>query len=146
MLKQGSIFQLNSNRIQRTDGHLVITMCYYPRGLSKKDRHEFLACLAPDRKLLADYKAAEKKVGHDAAFAECRYEERFELTTEGWAALERLTEISRERNVYLICQCEMKQHCHREILLLAAQKQFGAEIGPVYFDYPVFMKRLASPS
>lgn len=121
-------------------------MCHYPRGLAKSARHEFSSKLAPDRKLLKDFKKAEKEVGHNQAFAESNYEERFTLTTEAYAELERYSEISKERNVYLLCQCEIKDKCHREILLLTAQKLYGAEIDKVFHEYPVALGRLMKKS
>lgn len=117
-------------------------MCHHPRGLSKNLRHEFLNSLAPDRALLKDFKAAEKSVGHNEAFETCAYEDRFAISPELLSDLKRLSDQSKDRHVYLICQCEMKTRCHREMLLLTARELFDAEIGPIYFEYPKFLDRV----
>jgi uncharacterized protein YeaO (DUF488 family) len=122
MLKQGSVSQLRSGELSRKDGYIVVAMRFYPRGLKKELRDEYRSDLAPSLKLFQDFKKFEKKVGHDAAFEAANYRSRFELTPEGEANLKRLTELSRDKDVYLICQCEIGQRCHRELLLNLARK------------------------
>ncbi len=137
MLKQASIAQIRRQEITREDGYIVIAMCLYPRGLKREWRDEFLPQLAPSRDLLADFKSFEKTVGHDEAFVRSNYYSRFQLGESGGHDLRHVSDLSRTRDVYLVCQCEMGERCHREILLLMARARFGVEIGAVYHDYPL---------
>lgn len=141
MLKQASVSQIRSGALSRRDGYLAIAMCFYPRGLLKELRDEYVRGLAPDPVLFKDWQKHEKSHGHDAAFARSSYEDRFTLSDEALAALRRLAELSRERDVYLVCQCEVGERCHREILLLQARRDFGAETGEVYHEYPRYFAR-----
>lgn len=144
MLKQASISEIRSGKISRKDGYLVAAMCFYPRGLKKELLDEYRAHLAPDRKLFKDWKEVEQKSGHEAAFTETSYEERFTLAPDALESLRRLTDISLTRDVYIACQCEPGERCHREIVLLVAEHKFGAKIAPIHHEYPVFLKRLKS--
>lgn len=142
MLKQGSIGQLRRGEISRKHGWIVIAMCHYPRGIRREWRHEYRSDLAPDRKLFRDWKAFERKSGHNAAFVKSRYEKRFHLSAP---ALEKLSELARrshEENIYLLCQCELGDRCHREMLLLLARKELGAHTAMIYHEYPAFERRI----
>ena len=141
MLRQASVRQLREGAISRAKAHIAICMCLHPRGMPGELRDEFLSILAPDRNLFRDWKSREAKVGHEAAFRETNYEERFQLPPEALVELRRLIGLSREKIVYLVCQCAVGERCHREILLLTA-KAMGAETGNVYHRYPVFEARL----
>jgi uncharacterized protein YeaO (DUF488 family) len=136
MLKQASVDQVRRGELTRKDGYLVITMRFYPRGLRKALRDEYRADLAPDPALFKDFKRWQLRLGHEAAFERSRYEKRFFLGERALETLERLAVRSRRRDVYLICQCEVGERCHREILLRIAQKRFGAKIGKVHHSYP----------
>lgn len=142
-LRQASVHQLRSGAIQRETSHIAICMCLHPRNLAGSLRDEYLSCLAPDRELFDDFKSEEKKVGHELAFPAVQYEQRFRMTDEAWENLGRLSDLSREKVVYLVCQCATGERCHRELLLLAAKARFGAEVGLIYHSYPVFTARLA---
>lgn len=144
MLKQASISEIRSGKISRKDGYIVAGMCFYPRGLKKELLDEYRSNLAPDRMLFKDWQTAQEKSGHDEAFNIVHYEERFTLEPGALESLRRLTDISRKQDVYIACQCEPGERCHREIVLLIAQHKFGAEIGPILHEYPVFLKRLKS--
>ncbi len=136
MLRQASVAQLRDGEISRRDGYVALTMRFYPRGLKKGLRDEYRSDLAPEKALLADFRRWMLKVGHDAAFRKARYLERFALAPDALVALARLSELSRTRTVYLVCQCEVGERCHREILMLLAKKRFRAKIGKVYHAYP----------
>lgn len=143
MLKQGSVADVKRGALRRQDGYIAITMRYYPRFLRKELRDEFISDLAPAKELLSDFNRAQKKLGaHNPAFAETDYENRIELSASGLSHLERLAELSRSKDVYLLCICELGEKCHREMLLLLARKLFHCEIGTVCHAYPDFMKRL----
>jgi len=143
MLKQASISQVKNQEFDRDRSHIVITMRFYPRFLKKELRDEFICDLAPVKELLHDFNAAQKKSGdHNSAFADVDYNRRFELTEKGMNHLRRLSEISKEKDVYIVCICDIGERCHREILLLAAEKLFRCKIGKVFHTYPDFMSRL----
>jgi uncharacterized protein YeaO (DUF488 family) len=143
VLKQASVSDIKAGRLSRDDGHIAITMRFYPRFLRKELRDEFIAEMAPDKELLHDFNAAQKKLGeHNGAFAESDYQNRFQISDKGLAHLERLSEMSKHKDVYLLCVCKVGEMCHREILMLLAQKLFHCKIGEVYHDYPVVMSRI----
>ncbi len=137
MLKQGSVIDLRSGKLKKSDGYMVVCMAFYPRGLRKELLDEYRTHLAPDKNLIRDFKAAEEKFGHDDAFKVCDYDARFRLSAEALESLRRLSDKSRKQDVYLLCQCESEARCHREILLLIARDRFSAEIGPVFHEYAV---------
>lgn len=142
MLRQASLAQIRSGQLSRRQGYLVACMAYYPRGLAKDRLDEYRANLAPDRELLTEWKEIERRDGHEAAFKDSRYEERFTLEPDALESLRRLTDIAQKRDVYLTCQCEMGERCHREMLLLLARKKFAAEIGEVFNPYPQWLSRI----
>jgi hypothetical protein len=41
-----------------------------------------------------------------------------------------------------VCQCDLGQRCHRELLLLTAREAFGATVRRIHHDYPRFQARL----
>ncbi|MGI9451207.1 MAG: DUF488 family protein, N3 subclade [Geminicoccaceae bacterium] len=142
MLKQASLAQIRKKELPRGGSHIVVTMRFYPRFLKKELRDEFIADLAPDRDLLKAFNDAQKRLGdHNSAFAEVDYNRRFELCQSAWQHLERLSDLSRSKDVYLACICAMGERCHREILLLVSKHFYGCQIGDVFHDYPEFMER-----
>jgi len=143
MLKQCSVADIKNKSIARENSHLVVAMRYYPRFLKKELRDEFVCELAPTKELLADFNAAQKRLGtHNASFGEVDYENRFRLSAAGWAHLKRLAEMSQKKDVYIICLCNLGDRCHREMLMLMSNELFGTETGQVFHTYPDFMKRL----
>lgn len=142
MLKQASIAQIKNKELPRHNSHLVVTMRFYPRFLKKELRDEFIAELAPDRDLLKEFNAAQKRLNdHNSAFADVDYNRRFELSQSAWQHLQRLAELSHSKDVYLACICAMGERCHREILLVLSARLYGCRIGDVFHDYPEFMDR-----
>src|SRR4051812_7343595 len=127
MLKQGTVTQLRKGELSRKDGFIAITMRFYPRGLKRELRDEYIRDLSPDTNLFKEFKKFQKTIGHEAAFKKVNYEKRFHLSFDGYEKLRQLSELSRRQDVYLICQCEIGQYCHREIMLLIAHHQFGAK-------------------
>ena len=136
MLRQASVGQLRRGEIARKDGTIVITMRFYPRGLRKELRDEYRADLAPDAALFKDFKRWQKEAGQEEGFRRSRYDERFSLSPQALERLKQLADLSQERDVFLVCQCEPGERCHREILLLLAKKRFGASIDRVRNEYP----------
>jgi uncharacterized protein YeaO (DUF488 family) len=135
MLKQASVKDIRTGAVTRRDGYVAITMAFYPRGLKKELRDEYLGSLAPDKALFKDFKRWQAKLGHEEGFRKSRYLRRFKLSQQALAALERLSALGRKRDVYLVCQCAVGERCHREILLLLAKKRFGARVDEVLNDY-----------
>lgn len=144
MLMQTSIREIRTGTVKRGSHYLVACMAYYPRGMNKTLIDEFRNNLAPDRVLFGEWKEAEERVGHEEAFRLVDYEARFQVTPEGMESLRRLTDLSRKQDVYLACQCELGERCHRELLLLTAKFRLGADISPLFKTYPVYEQRLTT--
>ncbi len=144
MLKQSSTDALRDGTLTREKGYIVVGMHHYPRGLKKGLRDEYVSALAPSDALLKDFLEHKKIPGedHNAAFVACGYEKRFGITAEGLGHLQRLIELSRKRDVYLVCQCRVDERCHRELLLTLAKDWYGAKIGALRFEYVDFATRL----
>src|SRR4051812_40070299 len=142
MLFQASVQQVRQQELPRRNAHIGVTMCYYPRGIKKEWRDEYRKELAPDSALLKDWKAFEKLYGHETAFKRSNYEKRFLLSEQALASLKMYSEQSQKKNVYFVCQCGLGERCHREMLLLLAEKLFHAKIGKVYNAYPDFEARI----
>jgi uncharacterized protein YeaO (DUF488 family) len=142
MLKQASLGDIKRELIPRETSHLVVAMRYYPRFLKKELRDEFICALAPVKELLHDFNAAQRRLGnHNQAFPEVDYERRFDLSEAGLNHLKRLASLSKAKDVYLVCICDMGQRCHREMLLLLAKELYACHIGEVFHSYPHFMAR-----
>src|SRR5688572_2952026 len=125
MLYRASVQDIKDKRVTRRSGYLAVVMQYYPRFLKKEMIDEYVHTLAPDRVLFTEFKERDRALkDHDAAFAGVDYENRFTLTDEGLANLERLSELSCERDVILVCQCLPVEKCHADLLLLLAKKHF----------------------
>ncbi len=135
MLKQASVRQIRSKEISRKDGYIAITMHFYPRGLSKDLRDSYLRSLAPDDKLFRQFKVAEKAFGHHGAFKKVNYEKRFHLSDQALDDLRLLSTLASRKDVYLVCQCEVGEKCHREILMLIAEKLFHVKIDRIFNSY-----------
>jgi uncharacterized protein YeaO (DUF488 family) len=143
MFKQCSVADIKNKSLPRENSHLVVAMRFYPRFLKKELRDEFVCDLAPTKELLADFNAAQKRLGtHNESFGAVDYEQRFRLSAAGWSHLKRLVELSHTKDVYISCICQLGDRCHREMLLLMSRELFGCEIGQVFHSYPVFMRRL----
>ena len=144
MLTQGSVDQVRKQEIDRAVSHIVIAMCFYPRQIKKEWRDDSITALGPDRELFNEWKAWERKVGHDEAFNKVHYEERFTPNPIALYQLQKLSQLANEKDVYLICQCQVGERCHREMLMLIARDKYGAKIGPLFHSYPVLEKRIAA--
>jgi uncharacterized protein YeaO (DUF488 family) len=142
MLLQASVDQVRKQEIPRENSLIIITMCYYPRGIKKEWRDDFRSILAPDRELFKEWKAFEKEKGHDEAFKLSHYEERFSLTPIALTLLKVYGEWSREKDIYFVCQCKVGERCHREMLMLAAYKKYGAFVSNIFHTYPAFESRI----
>lgn len=143
MLIQASVQQIRSGEVERAGAYIAICMRMYPRNLPKALRDEYLSCLAPEKELVGALKEKEKKIGHEKAFAAVQFEAKFQLGPQALAELERLASLSTSKKICLVCQCAIGEHCHREMLLIAARTIFGAQVGEIHHPYPAFRARLA---
>ncbi|MBL7688649.1 MAG: DUF488 family protein [Bdellovibrionaceae bacterium] len=147
MLLRASISEIKNGRVTKRDGHLVVTMRHYPRFLSKSLIDDYKPELAPEKELFARYREIKKTVGDQSeAFERAQYQNKFTLSEAGLTALNELTVLSREKAIYMICQCEKNERCHVDLMLLIAENKCGAAIGSVPFDYAEFRKRLPTIS
>jgi len=143
MLYRASVTDVKSGRISRNYGHIAVVMQYYPRFLSKNLISEYLRELAPERGLFTEFKTLDRELNdHNRAFEEVRYEERFALGEAGKVDLERLTGLSRQGDVYLVCQCTPLQRCHADLLMMMARRWYGASTQFARLQYPRFAERI----
>lgn len=143
MIKQATVEDIKANRVTKRHGYIAVVTHYYPRYLKKKLIDEFNPSLAPSRDLLKEFKEKEHEIDdHNRAFDLIEYEEKFSLTTFGIDELRRISEVSHERDVYLVCFCQVGQRCHREILMILASVLYGARISRLHFTWDKFRARI----
>lgn len=143
MLRQASVSDLITDRVSREKGYVVITMRRYPRFVARELRDEYLTTMSPEVKLHESWLSAKRRYrSHNGAFGRVHYEERFNVSDEGWADLDRLCRMARRKTVYLVCQCRVGDRCHREMLLILARELFNAPAEEPKNDYPVFRSRI----
>lgn len=143
MLFRAPVQHVKSGKISRKNSYLAVVMRHYPRYTPKELIDEYIPALAPDLELFREFKETERITGdHNLAFETVKYQERFDLTEEGWAALESVAKIAQTKSVYLICQCNHDLRCHCDLLLIAARARFNAPISQLPFSYPVFAGRV----
>jgi len=143
MLYRASIQDIKQGRVNVRYGYVVVIMQHYPRFLKKEAIHEYLRVLAPDRELFSEFKALDRaKKDHNAAFAEIRYEERFQIVDAAKEELGRLAEMAAARDVYLACQCASLDRCHGDLLLIYARHRLAANAQSPRLSYPIFEGRI----
>ena len=142
MLRQSSVNQIRAGQINRSHGYIVICMCFYPRGLRQDLRDEYRADLAPNRNLFKEWQSFAQTAGHDAAFRKSHYEDRFSLSDAALEHLRMLAEWSTRQDIFLVCQCEVGERCHREILLRMAAYKFGITVDRIFNEYLRIEERL----
>ncbi len=146
MLRRASVADVKAGKVSLRDGLVVVTMRVYPRFLKRELVSEYVASLAPAAELFADYRARKQASGdQDRSFEGAHYQRRFELDARGLAELARLSARAREEDVYLVCQCDRRERCHVDLMLLLAQHHFGAPIGELAVAYDEFQARLRRP-
>lgn len=143
MLYRAPVLDLKSGRVSRRLSYTVVVMQFYPRFLKKEMVDEYLHSLAPPLELFAEFKALDRELkDHDRAFREVRYEERFAVGNEGADDLRRISELAKDRDVILFCQCGTLERCHADLLLLLARHWFHARAAHPRVSYPQFVKRI----
>jgi len=147
VLHRFSVLELKRGNLSTRHAHRVVVMQYYPRFLPKSSIDENIHALAPARDLFTEFKAKARECkDHNVAFESIHYEQRFQLSTEGLAHLERLCEISKEKDVFLICQCGPLERCHADLLLITAKLTFGAQTQRLRCRYLQYEARLKKES
>lgn len=143
MLRRASVSDIRKGNVTGSDGHIVVAMRVYPRFLARSLVSEYLPSLAPAADLFARYRALKRASGdQNAAFEGAEYQRLFELDAKGLVELERLSRLSAEKDVYLVCQCDRSEFCHVDLMLLIASQRFGAEIGDLAGEYAAFRRRI----
>lgn len=136
--------EIKSGALSKRRGHAVVVMQHYPRFVAKDLIAEYVRALAPDRELFTEFKALDRQLkNHNLAFDRVRYEERFSLSDDGIAHLKRLSDLARDGDVYLLCQCVPTQKCHCDLLLITARAWCSAPTQSLWHRYPVFEARIA---
>jgi uncharacterized protein YeaO (DUF488 family) len=147
MLYRAAVRDVKEGRISRRYSHIVVVMQYYPRFLGKDKVDEYVKALAPDKALFTEFKAKDRETkDHNGAFAAVNYEARFHLNGKGREELARLSELSKTKDVFLICQCGPSDCCHADLLLILARRWHGASTPPLRQRYPIFEANLTPHS
>ena len=143
LLYRASVQDVRQGNPSRKRGCLVVVMQFYPRFLTREKVDEYVRGLAPDKALFTEFKSQERaSADHDGAFEAVDYQNRFDLVPAGWSELQRLSDHSKTRDTFLICQCALHQRCHADLLLLATRYFFQADIPAPRIKYPLFEVRL----
>jgi uncharacterized protein YeaO (DUF488 family) len=142
MLKQICVRELRDGTVKRENGFIAICMRHYPRGIKKELSDIYIRDLSPDEELFKEFRKLRTHHEHNWSFETVHYEEKFYLGNMALDYLQVLANMSREKDVYIVCQCEVGIKCHRELLLLTAQKLFQAPIEPPKNDYEIFISRI----
>lgn len=139
MLRRASVSEIKSGSLSKKGGLLVVTMRMYPRFLSKSLVDDYKPLLSPQKDLFERYREFKKRIGdQNEAFELAQYQREFALSREGLKDLQALAEVSKKQDVYMICQCAKDERCHVDLMLLIAQKKWGAEIGNLPYTYHQF--------
>lgn len=136
MLKQGTVTQVRRQELPRHKSHIVLAMRRYPRGIRKEWVDAYAPSLSPEIGLFTEFRKFKEQYAHNEAFKKTQFALRFRLDPLGFSQLKTLSDRSRSEDVYLICQCEMGQFCHRELLLLMAEDHFDVPIDQIWNSYP----------
>ena len=128
MLREASFAEVQRLRIPAADCIMVA------RGRGDDD-------LAPDWRLLTRFKQLERQLlaagenptdAHNRAFSACGYprtfHERITADPVAMGHLKQLSQLSRHRDIYLVCYEGTARACHRRILLRICERTFGAKI------------------
>jgi len=91
------------------DGHRLLIMRLWPRGVTKAAVDGWEKELGPSRELLMSFRAG-KLSWEDLAV---RYREEMSTKRE---LLERYRDLGRRETVTLLCSCQDEAHCHRTLL------------------------------
>jgi uncharacterized protein YeaO (DUF488 family) len=109
------------------DGLRVLITRYYPRGVRKDRFDRRVVALSPSRRLLSSYRSGEMGWGEfsEAFLSELR------ANPESLEAIRALHELSKERDVTLLCYERRGLPCHRYIVrdLIASPARLSVQSG-----------------
>jgi uncharacterized protein YeaO (DUF488 family) len=93
------------------DGQRVLTMNYWPRGISRERAGTYIRILAPSRELLRSFKGgAIEWPAFERAY-------RAEMTGDAQRAeIQRLAALASSGDVTVMCACVDEAQCHRRLL------------------------------
>jgi uncharacterized protein YeaO (DUF488 family) len=93
------------------DGYRVLATRYWPRGVPKSAKDEYVVKLAPSKELLREFKHESLSWGEYVPryIAEMRNE-------AAQSEIRRLANLAESRTITLMCVCEDELHCHRSLL------------------------------
>ena len=94
------------------DGHRLLVMHYWPRGIRKALVDEWDRALAPTKGLLSDLRTG----AIDSPTYRTRYRHEMASRPESTAAVEAVRERAERETVTLMCWCPDVNHCHRGLL------------------------------
>jgi uncharacterized protein YeaO (DUF488 family) len=97
---------------ERADGHRLLIMRYWPRGIHKDRVDAWEWGLAPTRELLADYRTEVI----DWPEYERRYRHEMATRLDSIVAFQALLQRCANETVTVICGCKDETRCHRTLL------------------------------
>jgi len=100
------------------DGHRVLVMRYWPRGIRKDKVDDWQKDLGTSPELIRAWK------GGGIAWPEFARRYREEMRAH-LCRIADLAELARNRTVTLLCGCRDEEHCHRSILKELVAKAAG---------------------
>ena len=95
-----------------SDGHRLLVMHYWPRGIRKALVDEWQRALAPSRDLLGDLRSG----AIDSPEYRRRYTLEMASQPASAAAIEAVRERAARETVTLMCWCHDEDRCHRTLL------------------------------
>ncbi|MDG6998609.1 MAG: DUF488 family protein [Nitrososphaerota archaeon] len=98
-----------------SDGTRVLVSRFYPRGVKRNHFDLWIREASPEPDLLKKYKKGSLNW---MEFSK-RFKEQLKSSPESQAAIDKLVELGRERQVTLLCYERQGEHCHREIVKAA---------------------------
>lgn len=93
------------------DGHRILTMRYWPRGIARSKVDEYVTKTAPSKGLVQAFKheGLEWEPYVDAYLTEMQAD-------PAQKEIARLAELAKSRTITLMCGCEDETYCHRSLL------------------------------
>lgn len=96
----------------RIDGLRILVSRFYPRGVKRERFDLWIRGASPQRDLLKSYKQGLI----DWPEFERRFKLQLKTEVDSKAAMKQLLELSRRRNITLLCYEKEGQKCHRQVL------------------------------
>lgn len=97
---------------ERSDGTRVLVTRYYPRGVKRAHFDLWIRDASPEVKLLKAYKNNEI----DWETFSRKFKVQLHTSPESKEAIKQIVELSKTRNVTLLCYEKEGENCHRQIV------------------------------